>query len=209
MEERRVTFIGVDRRLRESAVVDALSGDPDLGLVFLHLDEGHYLLSRETAVVNLSLSHFLKSVKNGGLTHWADTLSSRYSEPILIVEGADLASAEKISGQDIKSALDHVLSERTIPVLFTETPVISAEIIAFLARYLGEISTPRLDILQGEKRMGSPISTLGSCLARGLHERIGNSQGEIPDELGAFFDLPGVRYENPRGLEALLEMSGE
>ena len=75
MEERRVTFIGVDRRLRESGVVDTLGEDPQLGLVFLHLDEGQYLLCREAAVVRLPLSRFLDSVKNGGLKQRADELS--------------------------------------------------------------------------------------------------------------------------------------
>jgi ERCC4-type nuclease len=199
--EEKITFIGVDRRLRACPVVDALAEDPSLGLVFLHLEAGDYLLSHRTAVKMLPLNEFLDSLKNGHMADWADEISGHYSDPILVVEGNDSDPDEMVDRDSFQEAISFLLTQRKIPVLFSERPEATAEIIVALAQYLGEVAVPQLDILKKGTEGGTDSSfpRLGVQLAERLKERLGNAGFEESTK------VPGVGYMNARELFGLLE----
>jgi ERCC4-type nuclease len=184
--------------------VDALAKDPSLGLVFLHLEAGDYLLSHRTAVRMLPLEEFLDSLKNGHMSDWADEISGHYTDPILVVEGNDSDPNKIVDRDAFQEAISFLLNQRKIPVLFTERPDATAEIIVALAQYLGEVSRPRLDILKKTTEAGtnSSFQGLGPQLAERLGERLRNvTEGGI----GGTSKVSGVGYMNARELFGLLE----
>lgn len=146
-KERKRTIL-VDTREFNSEVVRELSRK---GLVVepKQLDIGDYILSDRIAVERKEVKDFLQSLMDGRLFSQLKMLRRAYINPILVLEGQGLFSKRGINENAIFGALASIVSDFNIPVISTNDPKETANLLAMIAKR--EMEEGRLVGIRGDK----------------------------------------------------------
>jgi ERCC4-type nuclease len=208
-----IVYIGVDRRLRDYVVVELLAQDPTLGLVFLHLNGVHFLLSHQTAVVQWSHVDFIDRVRAETLFPWADDLSNRYAEPLLLIQGKDPFEEDAVCEEELEEAIFYLMAVRRIPVLYSETRERSAAIVRDLARQVHAESRARIDLRRKvrdderrieQERVVAGLPGVGPKLARSLLETFKSPRNVFSSSINDLLKIKGLGNTRASQIEDLL-----
>jgi ERCC4-type nuclease len=124
-------YIIMDKRERVLEIVDTLKSN-GLGIEFKTIPVGDYIVSDRVCIERKTVPDFEGSIMNGRLFDQLTRLRETYKLPILILEGdrEDL----RLNNNVINGTIAAVYVDYGIPVIFSEGPENTAEIITAIAK---------------------------------------------------------------------------
>jgi len=128
------TKIFVDHREKNSAIVKHLL-NKSAKISVEALDAADYIVSSDCGIEYKTMKDFIDSIIDQRLITQMRNLSSRYSKPVLIIEGdEDLYSQRNIHQNAVRGMIASILTGFRVPVFQTKNPLDTAEMIYALAR---------------------------------------------------------------------------
>lgn len=122
----------VDHREGSSQLVKELSL-MNVKLEFKTLEVADYIVSDRVAIERKEIKDFIDSIKDGRLFKQLKELAQAYPKPILLIEGENLFMAGGISPNAIRGALASIITDFSIPILWSKDPKDSALLIYSIA----------------------------------------------------------------------------
>ncbi len=107
------------------------------------LAAGDYLLSKSVAAERKTTSDFLQSMIDGRLFEQLTRIKESFETVLLIIEGETLFDERRIHPNAIRGALASIAVDMAIPIIWTATPLETAEMLFAVAKRE-----------QGEKKKG-------------------------------------------------------
>lgn len=136
----------IDNRERDSAVPKHIE-TKDIEIEYANLRTGSYLITNSMAVDRLTTKEFEKLTSEKALFRRLLDFKKTYEEPILLIEGNNLAKNKKVSAGALRGAISYICCLNRIPILFTANETETAEMLFIIANQsqfgLGfEVSAP-------------------------------------------------------------------
>lgn len=122
------------------------------------LAAGDYLLSRSVAAERKTTGDFLQSLVDGRLFEQLSRMKDSFASPLIIIEGETLFDERKIHPNAIRGALASIAIDMAIPILWTATPLETAEMLFAIAKRE-----------QGEKK--KPVGIRGKRKFRSMNQQ--------------------------------------
>jgi len=119
------------------------------------LQVADYLLSERVAVERKTSSDFLQSMIDGRLFKQLADMQENFDNPILIIEGTPWDENRKIHPNAIRGALGSIAVDFSIPIIWTKTPLETAEQLFIIAKR-EQLEEGRPVALRGKRKMRSP-----------------------------------------------------
>ncbi len=119
--------------IRETKLLKELV-DMDAEIATKQLEVGDFMLSDRVCIERKTVSDFLESIIDGRLFIQLKELSANFSRPVLIIEGDNLYGERNIHPNAIKGALNSVMIDFRIPIIWTKSTRETAETISGLAK---------------------------------------------------------------------------
>jgi Fanconi anemia group M protein len=110
------------------------------------LDIGDFVLSDKVVVERKSVDDFASSIIDGRLFEQAVKLKDSYMKPIFVVEGESLTGSGKVRPEAMMGAYASILVDYGIPVVWTQKPSETAQLMFAIARreQIQEKRAPRI-----------------------------------------------------------------
>lgn len=143
------TVLIVDHREYKSTIARLLS-QKSLIIKPKQLDVGDYIVSSRIGVERKTVDDFLQSLISGKLFDQLHRLRSAYPRPILILEGEGLFTKRNVNHNAIYGSLIAICVDFGIPILKTQTPEETADLLAVMAKREQQQEQKPV-VLRGEK----------------------------------------------------------
>ena len=145
--------IDADTREQSSRVVAILKGRCTLHEKQLHV--GDYLLSKRVAVERKTVGDFISSMVDGRLFKQLSELKENFVYPVLIIEGNGLYDTErKVHPNAIRGAIASVAIDFNVPILWTQSPLETAEMLIAIAKR-EQLDSGKKNAIRGRKKARS------------------------------------------------------
>ncbi len=98
------------------------------------LAAGDYLLSKSVAAERKTTSDFLQSMTDGRLFEQLSRIKESFESVLLIIEGETLFDERNIHPNAIRGALASITVDMAVPIIWTATPLETAEMLFAIAK---------------------------------------------------------------------------
>lgn len=123
-------------------------------LRFAQLSVADYLLSERVAVERKRSADFLQSIIDGRLFKQLASLKENFENPILIIEGELADENRKIHPNAIRGAIASIALDFAIPIIWTRTPLETAEQLFVIAKR-EQLDEKRSIAIRGKRKFKS------------------------------------------------------
>ena len=194
--------ITADTRERGSGVLEHLRERASVRLEVAHLHLADYLLGDGVAAERKAARDFVASILDRRLFDQAERLVGEFERPLLILEGDPLATEINVHPNAVRGALAHLAVVRRLPVLPTNDPEGTAELLVAIAR---QVQNERADghrrapakrraptLARRQEAIVTALPGVGPVLGRRLLERSGSLAALAVADPTALREVPGI-----------------
>lgn len=179
---------------------------------------GDYLLSRRVGVERKTASDFLSSIVDGRLFKQMNELK-QFKKPLLILEGNPLLGSDrKIHPNAIRGALASVSIDYGVPIVMTENPLETAEMLLAIAKR-EQLDRKKSVALRGRKKAGSMnqrqelliagLPQINTQTAKKLLKHFGSPQGVFTATEQELMETEGIGPKMARRIRLVLSKKYE
>lgn len=167
------------------------------------LDVADFLVSDRAAVERKTGKDFLDSIVDQRLFPQLERMNDQFEKPILLIEGEDIYGHRNIHPNAVRGALSSISLDYELPILWTDDPAGTAEILIALARREQEEQDREISI-RGDKQPKSERE-LQKYLVAGLPNVSDKLAERLLEEFGTVEAVMNASETNLKNVEGIGE----